>query len=100
MFFPSAFCISLRCPVVQFNSNRARGEFFQANGRPKQLKLATKIRVFDFGHVYYGNIRDVILDNSNDFWIQGAYTRSSDHRVSSFILLVFFVSLSSSSFST
>ncbi len=39
------------------------------------------MKVFDFGHVFYGHIRDVIVDNSSVFWVQGSYSKDTDARV-------------------
>ncbi len=51
------------------------------DGRYKQLKLGQKMKVFDFGHVFYGNIRDVIIDNSSTYWVQGSYSKDTDAQV-------------------
>ncbi len=51
------------------------------DGRLKHIKAGQKIRVFDFGHVYYGHIRDVIVDSDDVVWIKGAYAKDTDPRV-------------------
>ncbi len=54
---------------------------YDANGVPKSLKFGAKIRVFNFGLVYYGNIRDILIDCGGAIWIQGSYAKDTDDRV-------------------
>ncbi len=66
---------------LQYNENRAKGELCHPDGRLKHLKQGQKIRVFDFGHVYYGTVRDLIVDSNCQFWIRGSYAKDTDPRV-------------------
>ncbi|MCP4489598.1 MAG: hypothetical protein GY820_20120 [Gammaproteobacteria bacterium] len=60
---------------------RAKFEMYDAKGIPKPLKFGAKIRVFDFGLVYYGHIRDILIDSGGAIWIQGSYAKDTDDRV-------------------
>ncbi len=71
----------------QWNSDRAKNELFNSKGQPKLLKLGTKFRVFDFGHVYYGHVRDVILDKHDVMWVQGSFPKATDVRVLHLLVL-------------